>query len=566
MFKKIKGEFLSDLSRWKILILAGAFGLAAFSRTVPAWASEGGSAGQSLYDALRAIYGSSSSSSGSSNSGSSSGSNSSANSGSSSTGSNSSSSSVQNGQITTDQLMQRMETAVKGPVVQDTELSELYHEDYRVYEETLNENYTIFANVRNGGITNRPVTIDIPKGVGISLKRDGEEVRFASNDVLEKEGSYVLTLYVVNTEEDFTSFSNQTVSRAKFRFRIQYGKGVHGHLGSEVEEEETTTEPVSTVSASDLPEDMIPDDYVYDESDFEPEEIPVEEVSADEIPLPDIEEPDNKTVNSLFESEYNKETGYYKNTLHTGQDFYTNVPNGMLTNETVMIQNNEELIFKLYRNGEEIPDFSVEDYVQEEGNYALVIDSEDPDFQAEYRRDKPTFYFRIMPSAVNDALMLSAPQGATFRMVRFNGVEVDYPVFVNDETVHWREDGDYEITFDDAAGSHAVSFALDTQESVPAVVEEPNRATITYFGGQPVRCVLYRGNELISDPTIVTEVTRPGDYVLYTYDEAGNIGSIKFKVKYRINLAAIISILGVLIIVGGISYYMIRIRKKVKVV
>ena len=160
---------------------------------IPVHASESGgssdsqSAGQSLYDALRSIYGDSSRTAGSSSS--------SAGSGTTpSSGSNANTNQNSGMIITTDDLMKSIDTEAKGPQVSEITLGELYHEDYRVYEETLNEDYTIFTNVRNGTITNRPVMIDIPKGVGYSMKKNGEDFSYEPEDLIEEEGSYVLSL------------------------------------------------------------------------------------------------------------------------------------------------------------------------------------------------------------------------------------------------------------------------------------------------------------------------------------------------------------------------------------
>ena len=118
------------LTAWMLLLLtvAPAMEIRADENSTSTSSS---SSGQTLYDALKAIYGDSGSSSSTS--------------GSSSTNSSTSSSSS----LTTDQLMKRMETEVIGPTVQDASLSELYHEDYKVYEERLGDDYTIYANVKN---------------------------------------------------------------------------------------------------------------------------------------------------------------------------------------------------------------------------------------------------------------------------------------------------------------------------------------------------------------------------------------------------------------------------------
>lgn len=529
------------LTAWMLLLLtvAPAMEIRADENSTSTSSS---SSGQTLYDALKAIYGDSGSSSSTS--------------GSSSTNSSTSSSSS----LTTDQLMKRMETEVIGPTVQDASLSELYHEDYKVYEERLGDGYTIYANVKNGGVTNRPVVIDVPRGVGVSMKKDGSDISFASKQVIETEGTYVLDLYVKGDEDSLTPFSGQEFLRAKFRFRIQYKKGVSGIVGeSDMDAEEAPAEEPTEEEQDyeELPEDMRPDDYVFEE----PEET--EEESTEEAP----EAKPLTKVNSELDSRYDESTGYYINTLRTGDSFYTSLPNGSITNEAVLVQEAEGLTYTAYRNGEIYESFTPGDYVKETGSFAVYVTKEnDAAFVNEYKNGNPAFRFRIVQDSVCDIGIVTAPQGTVIRSVRYNGLDADSSVFINESTVHVDKDGDYEIVVEDEAGIREVSFTVDKTQPVFGVSTKPNEATVVYYSDDVYRCVLYRGNELVSDPDIVQTVTKAGKYKLYVYDRAGNVATSDFTVHYRINAAAVIAIISVIAVIAGVAVYLIRIRKKVKVV
>ena len=43
--------------------------------------------------------------------------------------------------------------ALQGPVVQTVSMRESYHEEYGIYEESINDLYFLYSNVSNGGIT-----------------------------------------------------------------------------------------------------------------------------------------------------------------------------------------------------------------------------------------------------------------------------------------------------------------------------------------------------------------------------------------------------------------------------
>ena len=526
------------LSGW-ILFLT-VFGNSVETRADETSSSTSAKTGQSLYDALKAIYGDSSSST-------------------SSSGSTSTTSSTST--VTVEQMMKRMETEPIGPSVEESSLDELFHEDYKVYEERLGDTYTIYTNVKNGGVTNRPVVIDVPKGVGASLKRDGSDVPFTSKQILEDEGSYVLNLFIGSNEDDIKNFASQTYLRAKFRFRIQYSKGVAGVVGEGAEEEEISSNEL-TETPEYLPEDMVPDDYVYDESEFEglTEEEGEEEVSG----APAVAAPKEAEL----QSSYDTDTGYYINTLRTGDFFYSSVPNGGITNDGVMLQEAEGLTFTAYRNGELYEAFTPGEYIQEAGSFEVYVSKEgDSTFSQEYPGAQPAIRFRIIDGPVSDLRIVTAPDGVNLRNVRCNGLDLTHEeAYIARDTVYLADDGEYELTLEDESGSREVYFTLDTVQPMIAVGVEPNLATINYLSEDASRAVLYKGEEVVSDQALLQSVTTPGKYTLYVYDDAGNYSKSEFTVTYRINAAAVIAIIAVIALIAGVVVYIIRMRKKVKVV
>ena len=51
-------------------------------------------------------------------------------------------------------------------------------------------------------------------------------------------------------------------------------------------------------------------------------------------------------------SYYDTSSGYFKNELLTGAAFYTNVANGMVTNNPVTLQTSDPITFTVLRDGE----------------------------------------------------------------------------------------------------------------------------------------------------------------------------------------------------------------------
>ena len=525
------------------------------------------SAGQSLYDALRAVYGNRSGSSSDSDSSSEKRDD---------TGEAKKEEKKENSseeEITTDELMKRMETVPIGPTVTTAALEETYHADYKVYEEKLGSSYTIFSNVKNGGVTKRPVVIDVPTGVGTSMKKDGSDIPFVSKKTIAAEGTYVLDLFVSDTSDAMEPFSKRNYLRAKFRFRIQYNKGVGGVIGEDYSKEDDESEISATESSSEdnplnlpeellrndteetmLPEDMLPDDFVFEETDEDEEEKEKEE-----------EKPE-KPLEIDISSSYDSETGYYKNTLLNGDSFYSSLPNGSLTNEGVLIQEAEGLKYTAFRNGKEYEDFALGDYTSEEGSYTIYISKPgDSAFEKSYPDRIPAFRFRIISGAVYDIGIINAPENTKIRSARYNGLDIEDKMLLTDERLRLDGDGDYEITFEDEAGSREVYFTLDTEQPLFAVQTMPNEAAISYYSKDISRVVLNRGNTVVSDGGPVYSVKKTGNYTIYVYDKAGNMSYADFTVTYMLNTAAVIAIISVLLLIAGLTAYMIRIKRKVKV-
>ena len=498
--------------------------------------------------------------------------------------------------ITTQQLMEGMESSMIGPKVEDVGLTELFHESYRIYEERLNEDVSVLTTVANGTLINRPVMIDVPQGVSTVLKRDGEEVSFESRKPIKDQGSYVLTLYVLGEDEGNKAFSEQVIQKAKFRFRIQYeigidgveagtspGEGIAGLSGTEEASSNETERyeemasmnaiyedglfPDEEISEEDeIPEELLPDDYEYQEPDRDTEaEIP-DTISGTVSPesLPDGLNGSFLAVNGMS-SEYDAESGFYKNTLLTNDVFYTNVPNGMITNEPVTIQASSQMTYRVYKDGEALDGYEAGQYIQEAGSYTVYVEKDDPSYSALYNGRYPVFRFRIITAPVSDLGVFNAPFGTTIESVAFNG-NPDPDSLISTDTVSLGRDGGYMVALNTPNGTVNVNISVDTATPLFRVDVRPNEADIVYLSDDISYCTLYKGEELVEQRNIIDRVQGAGEYTLTAYDAAGNSSSLAFRIRYRVNAGAVVAIILVIGIIVGLLAYLIKIRKKVSVV
>nr|MCR4745058.1 hypothetical protein [Lachnospiraceae bacterium] len=461
--------------------------------------------------------------------------------------------------------------------VEDSGMAESYHENYKIYEEQLNDDCSIFTNLANGSVTNRPVIIDVPDGVDITLKKDGNEVSFKSRQPITDQGSYVLTTYVIAADQEELPFSEQTVSRGKYRFRIQYEIGIAGYEASDnggfySDEEESTEEATEESSEEpvfdELPtepitfEEEVSENIIIDGSTEEAEEESTEEAEETEVNKSDL----NISFLSTngMSGIYDEMSGFYKNTLLSGAEFFTNISNGMFTNEPVMIQEAENLDYIVYKDGETYEGFKPGQYIQDPGSYVVYVKESGEVSENQAAKRLPKFFFRIINGEVNNLGFVNNPELMKFTSVVHDGVD-ESEKLINENGLRIIDDGSYEATLSSDYGTTTVYFTMDTMQPFFNVTIKPNIAEVSYMTDDVSYCTLYKNDEIVESGTVISEVNGSGNYKLDVYDRAGNLSTSTFKVNYRINAGAVVAIILILGIVGVLIFYLIRIRKKVKV-
>ncbi|MCR4764449.1 MAG: hypothetical protein K5696_13060 [Lachnospiraceae bacterium] len=450
-----------------------------------------------------------------------------------------------------------MDTYPIGPTVADVSMSELFHENYGVYEERISDGYSVYTNVSNGSITDRPVIFDVPAGVIVSMTRDGNRADFNNRVAIDREGYYVLMMYIVKDEEREEAFARQTVSRAKFRFRIQYDEGIGGFSANETEsaQQEAPAEDFSSIIDQELrgSEEVPPED-----------EKPAEE----QILEPQTQE-ELKPVgySNGLTTEYDAASGYYRHTLKTGSSFYSNAVNGEVTNDPIMVQVSDTVSYELYRNGDSVEEFTPGEYITEAGSYELIPYEETDAFTKEYGSNRPLMRFRIIdPSTpVHDLGILNAPEGTVYTQVEKDGLPADAEIFLNEQTLDLEQDGEYRIGMTSEPGESELTVLVDKTAPRFVVTTRPNLATVAYQTGDVDRVMVWRGSDLVDDGNVISSITSPGRYTMTVYDKAGNSSTQSFVVSYRINAAAVIAILIVIALMAGLGFFVYKVRSSVTV-
>lgn len=497
------------------------------------------------------------------------------------------------------------ETEQSGPKIEDASMSETYHEDFDIYEENLKGSYFIYATVANGGITDQSVIIDIPSGLDYTMEKDGAAISYTSGQPVSERGTYVLRL---NGVDDVNlPFSEQTIYKAVFRFRIQdrpvketeeetevggYGlpqedeaidlaalirerESLEAEESGSVWEEgmegvrELTDTPMESEEGQDTEEEQeeqSPESFILDNGSYNQEAI---DAYIDQVIGTDATDPENlegyNPGNGLAQT-YDSLSGYYVQTLLTGSAFYTNVPNGMLTTESVIVRNGEnDVAFTVYKDDEPV-EYAAGKEITEPGSYMVLAAESTTLFISGYSgRTAPVFRFRILPSAVNDLGTVAAPEGTTIEEVLLDGETLSDAVTEDGRYARLTRDGQYVVWFSDERGRTPVEFVLDRSSPRFVVQVEKNRALIGWNSDDVVRCELAKDSEVQEVSGAVFEVTGSGTYTLTAYDAAGNTGVSQFKVPFALNMAAIICVLLVILLIVAAVVFARNVNARMKV-
>ena len=274
-----------------------------------------------------------------------------------------------------------------------------------------------------------------------------------------------------------------------------------------------------------------------------------------------------KLASEKEEVTFDVSSGLFKNVLKSGDIFLTNVANGSITNQSVMIAKSDTLKFKLFRDGKLVEDFNAGSYVEEAGSYALYPDNEALSFKVAYKDIKPVFTFRIIGSSpVNDLGIFPLSPDTKLIDIQINGKSYTNAVFGKSKQMLklWK-DGSYKIITSDKAGEHTLDVTLDRVNPRFQVSLLENQAQIKYLSDDIARFELYKDKTLEKEGESLDLIEGAGTYRLVVIDKAGNKSESTFSIKYQINQAAIIAIAIVItLIIAGIFFFK-RMNKTVKV-
>lgn len=503
----------------------------------------------------------------------------------------------------------------QGPAVKTVSLSENYHEEYGVYEESLNDQYFLYSNVSNGGITDRPVTVDIPANVAYIMEMDGREIPYTSGQPVGGRGTYVLRLSVVANPT--APLSKQEEYHATFRFRIQ-----EKLPDSEREDDgQTSSTGTLTVNGSDgigwshggsagsagdrntgredagagergnggaAGEDRAGGE---DSQASEGQENQEDGEKTDET----SPEGENGTAEESGETGEGQEAGGTDGTEADGGSTETDGQAGDIETGAETAGNNglqrsgikeqiyvpeQESYLVTMENGRDFLSSVPAGYVGPGPVRIVVAEGETCEL---YWNDSPTEYIRgnsqveagtyrlsldgqefafTIAQAVNKMELYPAPLGMVFEQVYLDEEPVK---LASDQYLSMGQDGAYEIILAGEAGQR-MEFVLhkDTKGPEAAVSVSGGTASIQYLSDDISKIILEKDGVQVEGFSGY-QVDTPGSYRLIVEDAAGNQGVAWFTLRYQVNRYGILAVVLVILVIAGAAVFTLHVKRTIKI-
>lgn len=478
------------------------------------------------------------------------------------------------------------DSALAGPKIHEVSMGEKYHSDYDLYEHSIDGKYFIYSNVSNGGITDRPVYVEIPVDVFCTAEKDGVPMDYVSGQMLSARGTYVMRLTAVYDKN--VPLSQQEEYRTVFRFRIDEKRqdasgavsGAAGALTRQIDGltgSDTAGILNQIASESGLAGDDIAAalaDQLFSESGKVKEAgegsldgMQTEAGNTDETQESALGQDedsgqegsgqgeDSSREGSGQESDsgqedreasgrsqvYLEDEKMYLVTLENGFTFRSSVPEGMLINQSVAIYPGEGE-YTLYRGEEEVS-LNERQETAEYGSYRLV--------SGDYE-----FTFEINNTYVNRDTF-TAPKGTRISTASFNGNSLDTG---EGRILTMEADGSYLVTLKGAYGEILeVELNRDTEPPAVEVRIEGQTAQISYASKDLASVTLSKNGGEPREFNGFT-ITETGNYILTVTDRAGNQTLKEFSLRYKINMYGVVAIAAV--VTAAAAGAVILIRKK----
>jgi hypothetical protein len=458
-----------------------------------------------------------------------------------------------------------------------------------------------YTNTENGSIIAGPAYFDFPQNLSYTCEKDGAKWNFPNRTDVSTLGSYLLTISFMSADGVEYEFV--------FRFRIQEpisggagtsddgslafwqndgtlssGEGTDTSTGIDWigSNADTAPQPETDIE-SDLPldlsglseEDMLGMTEAEltggDSDELTQEEL--DEIGA-QMAAPDPNSTDTTTTltgNGVFtglEEMYDTTMGMFSQTTAAGMTFYSSIPNGAVVSQIVTLNfPTDPGEITVLCDDQEIS-YNPGETFSAHGAYSISFGDSDIVNLLASGGVTARFNFRIIDRPVSDCDVYNPPYGYELSGATLDGEELD----ISSGYVSLMADGAYEMTAIHSEGEApnlVVSVVRDTAPPVFSLSGVQNglstepTVTVAYEETDLSHVTLYRNGQEVSFDGY--QISDPGSYQLDVLDKAQNVASAVFQLTYRLNTAAVVSVLMILLLIGGGAVFFVRTRRRISV-
>lgn len=375
------------------------------------------------------------------------------------------------------------------------------------------EDYGSFRTNLEEGKTFEVGFVEWDDSLLISLNKDGVSYQIDDTGLIFENGSYLMLVFAKGTSE-YATFS---FSISNDLFTGEEGRTTEGESEEPVEGENDAKTSASDVLEESKSESVSELDAMLDNFDLGGLESLL------------LEYQDGEEIDGELECRYSKEKNGFVYSYEDEDFFLSNVPNGAMSSEGVMVKPIEDTGFYLYIN-EELTFTESSGLYEEPGDYDFVI------FRNKKEGGLIQFHFRfsIIYGCQKDIESVPAPDNFDIEKVTCNGEICE----VGDSFVDTKEEGIYNIFFvskEDKNSRYMLSFTKDCTPPVINFSKDVNqkkvRAPLTFtYTERNVTLDIKRNNM----ETVVEEnvpINASGNYEFTITDEAGNSTHYSFYLR-----------------------------------
>ena len=242
----------------------------------------------------------------------------------------------------------------------------------------------------------------------------------------------------------------------------------------------------------------------------------------------------------------------YSTSAIANTQIYSTAFNGMITNDSVSIEAENQCNMQVYCNGAEINTGMGDVVCSNIGSYKVFGEGEE------------VFNFRIVGKTAAQLPSYEMPGGFEIKAVTFNDQQIQF----SSRRVDFSEEGRYHVQY--LCTLTGMSYSLTTtidntapQVSLDGVVDGVASGPVTVLGlvdGDVITCYV-NGAEI----TPTAYLKRSGDYELIVSDQAGNSSTYYFRIKVYFTISAWGAIFLILLAIGGTAGYILFQRKHLKI-